>query len=63
MQQLFCDIAAITITGVPTTSGDWILINAKEKSFYRVDYDSLLRDDINNQLINNHSVIYSTTLL
>ena len=47
---------AITIDGVPTTPGDWIMINVKQSGFYRVDYDSFLRDDIVAQLNTDYTV-------
>lgn len=45
-----------TISGLPTTPGDWFMINAKQMSFYRVDYDAVSRENIVNQLKLAHTV-------
>jgi hypothetical protein len=47
---------ATTITGLSTTPGDWFLINVKQMSFYRIDYDRTLRQEIALQLNINHQV-------
>jgi hypothetical protein len=39
-----------TLTGVPA-DGNWLMINARQLSFFRVDYDNIMRNDIVNQLI------------
>jgi len=51
--------SSATLTGIPTTAGDWFMINVKQLAFYRVQYDSSSHRDIVNQLITDYTVIPS----
>jgi hypothetical protein len=48
--------AELVLTGLPTNLSDWILVNPKQKFFYRVNYDDANLAAIANQLVTDHTV-------
>jgi len=48
----------VVLTGLPTSTSDWVILNPKQKLYYRVNYDDENMAAIANQLTTNHTVIH-----
>lgn len=53
------DRKILEITGLPDVT-QWIMVNIQEAGYYRVNYDSVTWQLLNNQLKSNYSVIHLT---